>query len=75
MELFLYDYFHIFMINTCENCPNKEFFLFRILLYSVRMQENTDQKNLRIWALFTQWEGWVIIYFAEEIISNEIELF
>ena len=23
--------------------------------YSVRIQENTDEKKLRIWALFTQW--------------------
>ena len=29
-----------------ENCPNMEYFLFRIFLYSVRIQENTDQKNL-----------------------------
>ena len=28
-----------------EKCP-----------YSVRIQENTDQKQLRIWTLFTQWE-------------------
>ena len=28
-------------------CLNKEFFL-------VRMQENVDQKKLRIWTLFTQ---------------------
>ena len=24
-------------------------------LYSIRMQENTDQKKLRIWTLFRQW--------------------
>ena len=28
-------------------CPNTEIFL-------VRMRENTDQKKLRIWTLFTQ---------------------
>ena len=28
--------------------------------YSVRMQENTDQKKLRIWTLFTQCAGKVI---------------
>ena len=39
-----------------EKCPNTEFFLVRIFLYSVRIQENTDQKKLRIWTLFTQWE-------------------
>ena len=30
-----------------EKCPNTELFL-------VRMRENTDQKLLRIWTLFTQ---------------------
>ena len=28
-----------------EKCPNTEFFLVRIFLYSVWIQENTDQKN------------------------------
>ena len=28
-----------------EKCPNSEFFLGRILLYQVRIHENTDQKN------------------------------
>ena len=37
-----------------EKCPNTEFFLIHIFLYSVRMQENTDQKKLCIWTLFTQ---------------------
>ena len=37
-----------------EKCPNTEFFLVRIFLYSVRIQENTNQKKLRIWTLFTQ---------------------
>ena len=50
-----------------EKCPNTEFFLVRISRhsdwrrgdpsiypYSVRMRENTDQKKLRIWTLFTQ---------------------
>ena len=32
-----------------EKCPNTG-----ISPYSVRMQENTDQKKLRIWTLFTQ---------------------
>ena len=38
-----------------ERCPNTEFFLVRIFLYLFWMQENTDQKKLRIWTLFTQW--------------------
>ena len=29
-------------------CPNTEFFLVRILPYSVRKRGNTDQKKLRI---------------------------
>ena len=36
----------------CEQCPNTELFLY--FLYLVRIQENTDQKKLRIWSLFTQ---------------------
>ena len=45
-----------------EKCPNTEFFLVRIFLYSVglnthslRIQENRNKKKLRIWTLFTQW--------------------
>ena len=39
-----------------EKCPNMEFFLVRISGYSVRIQENTEQKKLRKknWTLFTQ---------------------
>ena len=50
-----------------EKCPNTEFFwsvssrirteygeIFRISPYSARMRENTDQKKLHIWTLFTQ---------------------
>ena len=37
-----------------EKRPNAEVFLIGIFLYSIRIQENTDQKELRIWALFTQ---------------------
>ena len=45
-----------------EKCPNTDFFsgsYFPIFglnteIYSVGIQENTDQKNLRIWTLFTQ---------------------
>ena len=27
-----------------------------MFFFSVRIRENTDQKKLRIWTLFTQWE-------------------
>ena len=43
-----------FLISLREKCPNTEDFLVRILLYSDWTQENKDQKNLRIWTLFTQ---------------------
>ena len=33
-----------------EKCPNTEF----SVPYSVQMQDNTNQKKLRIWTLFTQ---------------------
>ena len=39
-----------------EKCPNPEFLLVRIAFYLDWIQENTDQKNLRIWTLFTQWQ-------------------
>ena len=50
-----------------EKCPNTEFFLVHRIHteygdlrakspYSVQMQENTDQKKLRTWTLFTQCE-------------------
>ena len=38
-----------------EKCQNTEFFLVRIFLYLVQMQENVDQKKLRIWTLFTRY--------------------
>ena len=38
-----------------EKCPNTELFLLRIFLHSVQIQKNTDQKQLRIWTLFTQY--------------------
>ena len=37
-----------------EKCPNTEFFVVCVFLYSVRIQENTDRKKLHIWTLFTQ---------------------
>ena len=45
-----------------EKCANTEFFLVRIFLYSVQIQENTDQKKTRICTLFTQCDTAIIIY-------------
>ena len=44
-------------LSLCEKCPNTEFFLVHIFPYSDRTQENTTQKKLRIWTLFTQCVG------------------
>ena len=57
--------------SLCKECPNMMFFLSvfsRIWTeygnlgskspYSVQIRENTDQKKLRIWTLFTQWLLW-----------------
>ena len=51
-----------------EKCPNTDMFLVCVFLiwtvygdllrkspYSVQIQENTDEKKLRIWTLCTQW--------------------
>ena len=50
---------NIWRMVLCEICLNTEFFLVRIFQHShsVRMLENTDQKKLSIWALFTQCAG------------------
>ena len=37
-----------------EKCPNMEIFLVHILMCSEWIQENTDQKKVRIWTLFMQ---------------------
>ena len=37
-----------------EKCPNKELAL-------VRMRENTGQKKILIWTLFTQYIGWILV--------------
>ena len=42
--------------------------LLRKTPYSVRIQENTDQKKLRIWTLFTQWAA---CYWVAQIFGNQ----
>ena len=46
----------------CEKCPNTELIL-------VPIQENTDQKQPRIWALFTQW-NWSERFSDEDFIKD-----
>ena len=38
-----------------EKYPRTEFFLVRIFMYSVRLQQDNDRKKPRIWTLFMQW--------------------
>ena len=53
-----------------EKCPNTEFFLVRIFLYSVQIQENTEQKNICIWTLFMQWQ-FITIFWIEALFLFE----
>ena len=50
-----------------EKCPNTEFYLVLIFLYSDWIQENTDQKKLHIWTLFAQWKEIKEITYLKEI--------
>ena len=56
-------------ISLRKMCPNKEFFLVCILLYSVRIRECTDEKKLRIWTLFnsvylTKWYNVLRVWYC-----------
>ena len=42
------------LITHREKCSNTEFFLVCVFLYSLQIQENTDQRKLLIWKLFTR---------------------
>ena len=42
------------IFHSVKNFKMRSFFLVRIFLYSVRIQENTDQKKLRIWTVFSR---------------------
>ena len=57
--------FMLRQLSLCEKCPNTDFFLVLIFLYSygdllskstysVRIQKKTDLRKLRIWTFFTQ---------------------
>ena len=58
-----------------KKCPSTAFFLVRVFLYSDWIQENTDQKKLRIYTLFTQCWGynfeWLMIASKKEYIIHE----
>ena len=46
--------FMVIIASLREKCPNTEFFLVRVLPHSVRIRDDTGQKKLRIWTIFTQ---------------------
>ena len=83
-EIGLKDEF-IMYYSLLEKCPNTEFFLVLIFVctdwirkspYLVRIQENTDQKKIRIWTLFMyyllrgSWFVKIIKYFCPLVLST-----
>ena len=54
-----------------EKCPNTEFLLVCIFLYSVQIQENTDQKN-SIFEHFSRSECWFSCYRVKFKVSRII---
>ena len=54
-----------------EKCPNTEFFLVRIFLYSDWIQENMDQKKFRIWTFFMQWNTGKELETSSNILKNK----
>ena len=57
LEFLLWTLWNLSISQHCAKiCHNTEFFLILIFLYSVQVRVNTDQKNLHIWTLFTQFK-------------------
>ena len=55
-SFFWYSNFHAFVVHCVKSVQIRSFFwsVFSCIR-TVRIKENTDQKKLRIWTLFTQW--------------------
>ena len=67
-------------VHCVKSVQITEFFLLRIFLYPVEIQENADQKKLRVWTLFTQWlrNGnlkWLTRLYTAEDWRNRLFLF
>ena len=65
----------LFLGTLREKCPKTELFLVRIYPYLDWIQEDTDQKKLRIWTHFTQWNlsgGW---YFQMIVVTSFLSTF
>ena len=56
-------YHEMFCGHCVKSVQMQSFFLVRFFLYSDWIQENTNQKKLRIWALFRQWESLHEVWF------------
>ena len=72
-------HFEAFYPNTnawlyCINILIPTYYLLRKSPYSVRIQENTDQKKLRIWALFKQCI-FILICQPQQITQNDLNLY
>ena len=74
LDIFMSHSAKYFIHTLCEKCPNTEVFLVRFSCirteygdilgkpqYSAQIQENADQKNLRICTLFMQWQSWKVL--------------
>ena len=55
-----------FVLSTFSCISTEYFEIVPISPYSVKMQENTDQKKLRIPTLFTQCVFWLVLLFAAQ---------
>ena len=69
-------FWYSLIISLLEKCPNTDFSLVRISLYAVWIQENTDQKKLLIWTLFTRWNYLILSWLLCPKVSkvNKVKL-
>ena len=84
MDNFIFKFQKLFVHRAFKSGSNTEFFFWSVFSciaaeygdlrrkspYSVRMQENTAQRKLRIWTLFTQWLSCIFPAFAEMLLHN-----
>ena len=69
MYIWIIKIFHRYTVSFIAwKCPNTEFFLVLIFLYSDWIRENTDQKKLRIWTLH------IVVHFQLLFSSQESHL-
>ena len=60
------------MFSLNEKCPNTEFFLVLIFLHLDWIQENTYQKKIHVWTIFTQCSSFISCLISSILIKNNI---